>query len=154
VACFESWPWAFPVRGEASHKALIAPEAPAQNGAHLTQISLGVGKNQKWKVDGVDGVFFRITRFDLLGLVKRLVTDSSSPVALGYGFGFTWPEGLAGRAFRASCLSALPARLATAPGASAAGRFPPANLEASTRVAWPTRETRSSICRLLKMLVV
>ena len=63
MACFESWPWAFPIRGEASHKALIAPEAPAQNGAHLTQISLGAGKNQKWKVDGVDGVFFRITRF-------------------------------------------------------------------------------------------
>lgn len=59
-----------------SRKALIAPEAPARDGAHLTRISLGAGKNQKWKVDGVDGVFFRITRF---GATNSLTVRENEP---------------------------------------------------------------------------
>ena len=42
----------------------------------MTQISLGVGKNQKWKVDGVDGVFFRITRF---GATNSLTVRENEP---------------------------------------------------------------------------
>jgi hypothetical protein len=43
-------------------KALIATEASAEDKAQRVQILAEAGKNQKWKVEGVNGGFYKITR--------------------------------------------------------------------------------------------
>jgi serine/threonine protein kinase len=64
-------------------KALIATEASAEDKAQRVQIVAEAGKNQKWKVEGVNGGFYRITRLgsDNSLTVRENELDQPSPEA-------------------------------------------------------------------------